>query len=68
MAQYVTKDGDVLDGICWRYYGYTAGSTETVLEANRGLEQYDAIFDAGIVIELPDIETPPVDDTVKLWS
>ena len=65
---YRTKDGDVLDKICWKYYGYTDGSVETVLQANRGLEQYDAVFDAGVVIELPEIETPPTDDTVKLWS
>ena len=65
---YKTKDGDVLDKICWRYYGYSDGSVETVLEANRGLEQYDPIFNAGIIIELPEIETPPTDDTVKLWS
>nr|BDD44091.1 hypothetical protein 1 [Kangiellaceae bacterium] len=66
--QYRTKDGDVLDNICWQYYGYTTGSTEIVLEANRKLEQYDAVFAAGIIIELPEIETPETEDTIKLWS
>lgn len=65
---YRTKDDDVLDKICYNYYGYTSTSTEIVLQANRTLEQYDAVLQAGIMIELPDIETPPTNDTVKLWS
>jgi phage tail protein X len=30
---YQTKDGDVLDAICWKYYGSTTGMVEKVLEA-----------------------------------
>lgn len=34
MDRYITKDGDMLDAICWRHYGRTRGVVEQVLEAN----------------------------------
>ncbi|WP_017127927.1 tail protein X, partial [Pseudomonas gingeri] len=32
-----TSDGDLLDTLCYRYYGHLNGSMEAVLEANQGL-------------------------------
>ena len=68
MITYVTKDGDVLDAICWKYYGSTSGTVEKVLEANRHLAELGAIFSAGVKIILPDLTLGTETESVKLWS
>jgi phage tail protein X len=68
MITYVTKDGDVLDAICWKYYGSTTGVVEKVLEANRHLAELGSIFAAGVKIILPDLTREEETESVKLWS
>jgi phage tail protein X len=68
MITYVTKDGDVLDAICWKYYGSTSGTVEKVLEANRHLAELGSIFAAGVKIILPDLSQEEETESVKLWS
>lgn len=68
MITYITKDGDVLDEICWKYYGQTSGSLEKVLEANRHLAELGAIFSAGVKITLPDLDQEEATESIKLWS
>ena len=68
MITYVTKDGDVLDAICWKYYGNTSGTVEKVLEANRHLAELGSIFVAGVKIILPDLTQEEETESVKLWS
>ena len=68
MITYVTKDGDVLDTICQKYYGSTSGMVEKVLEANRHLAELPAIFVAGIKIILPDLTLSEESESVQLWS
>ena len=68
MITYVTKDGDVLDAICWKYYGSTTGVVEKVLEANRHLAELGSIFAAGVKIILPDLSQEEETESVKLWS
>jgi phage tail protein X len=68
MITYVTKDGDVLDAICWKYYGSTTGVVEKVLEANRHLAELGSIFAAGVKIILPDLTQEEETESVKLWS
>ncbi len=68
MITYATKDGDVLDAICWKYYGSTTGVVEKVLEANRHLAELGAIFSAGVKIVLPDLTPEEETESVKLWS
>jgi phage tail protein X len=68
MITYVTKDGDVLDAICWKYYGSTSGTVEKVLEANRHLAELGSIFAAGVKIILPDLIQEEETESVKLWS
>ena len=68
MITYVTKDGDVLDAICWKYYGSTTGVVEKVLQANRHLAELGAIFSAGVKIVLPDLAQEEETESVKLWS
>lgn len=69
MAIYLTKDGDTLDYICWKFYGKEAGAVEYVLEANAGLSAFGPIYEAGMTIDLPDL--PPAEDTettLSLWD
>lgn len=68
MISYITKDGDVLDAICWKYYGSTSGTVEKVLEANRHLAELGSIFAAGVKIILPDLTLGTETESVKLWS
>lgn len=68
MITYITKDGDVLDAICFKYYGSTSGVVEKVLEANRHLAELGAVFAAGTKIVLPDLTPEEETETIKLWS
>lgn len=68
MASYTTKQGDTLDWICWKHYGRQSGAVEAVLEANPGLAGAGTVLAAGKVIVLPDLPSPGVRDTVKLWD
>jgi phage tail protein X len=65
---YRTKDGDMLDAICQRHYGRTAGVVESVLEANPGLADLGPVLDAGVVIVLPELPAPEPDEGVSLWD
>lgn len=68
MTNYITKQDDELDQICFYFYGYTNGSVEAVLEQNRDLARLLPILPAGVTIKLPDL-TPPASTTVlKVWS
>ncbi len=56
---YVTKQGDMWDGISKTVYGTEAGMTK-LLQANES-ERYTVIFPAGVVLTIPDYEPPKVD-------
>ncbi|EPF7426757.1 tail protein X [Klebsiella pneumoniae] len=60
--------GDTLDMICARYYGRTEGVVETVLQANPGLSELDVILPHGMQIDLPDVASSPVTETINLWE
>ena len=69
MAQiYRCKDGDMLDWICWKYYGRQAGAVEAVLEANSGLADRGPVYPAGLEITLPDLPASNETDVVRLWD
>lgn len=68
MAAYVTRDGDMLDWICWRHYGRSAGAVEAVLAANPGLADLGPVYAAGLTIALPDLPDAGEIETVRLWS
>lgn len=65
---YKTNYGDTLDYICWKHYGKTDGIVEKVLTLNRHLSALGAVFDAGILIELPEIPAPTGTQKIKLWQ
>ena len=68
MARYLTKDGDMLDAICAKHYGRTAGAVEAVLEANPGLAERGPELAAGVVVALPELAEPEQDEGVSLWD
>ncbi len=56
---YITIEGDVLDAICFRHYGFTDGGVmEAVLEANPHITGLGAELRAGIEITLIDYDRP----------
>ena len=69
MAQYLTKTGDTLDEIAYRYYGNTNNKVvEHILEVNFGISQYEALLPAGVLIELPEVKQSTETRKVKLWD
>ena len=42
-----TSDGDLLDTLCYQYYGHLNGCVEAVLDANQGLADEPQPFRAG---------------------
>lgn len=62
-----TSDGDVLDSLCYVYYGRLAGVVEAVLAANPGLADQPQPFASGVLIVLPDISVQS-QATVTLWE
>ena len=68
-ATYTTKMGDMVDLICFRYYGRHVGTAEVVLAANRGLAAHGEVLPAGLVIVLPDLPKQSAAKLpVKLWG
>ncbi len=66
MVTYTSKDGDILDWICWKHYGTTA-VIEKVLSANPTITDYE--LSAGTIVNLPHIES--IQDKrreIKLWD
>lgn len=69
MITYRTKQGDVLDLICFRHYGKSSGAVELVLNENRKLPEHGSIIAEGTLITLPDL--PSLEDETKqveLWD
>jgi len=67
-ARYFTKAGDMVDAICWRYYGKQADAVEKVLEANPALADLGPILPAGRIIVLPDVVVAAEPEQVRLWD
>lgn len=68
MHKYRTKEGDVLDAICAKYYGNEHGTTEAVLQANPNLCKLPVLLPAGLVITLPELQHTETTQTVNLWD
>lgn len=69
MTEYITRDGDSLDAICYQHYGQEHGTTEVVLEHNQGVCSYGALLPAGITLMLPELnKTTPEIEQVSLWD
>ena len=62
------QQGDTLDAICARYYGRTEWVFEAVLAANPGLAELGVVLPHGTLVELPDVQSSPVTETINLWE
>ncbi|WP_110970788.1 tail protein X [Pseudomonas huaxiensis] len=68
-TQLRTIQNDTVDALCWRHYGRTAGVVEAVLHANPGLADYGPQLPTGLLVTLPDLQTPaPTRAMVNLWD
>lgn len=65
---YLTKEGEMLDLICWKHYGFTDGVVELVLAENLGLAEYGSLLPAGFKIKLPVIQKPMQKSKLKVWE
>lgn len=65
---YVTKDGDMLDDICWKHYGRTSGAVEKVIEANPHLATAPLQLVANVSVTLPDIAKESEETLTNLWD
>ena len=67
--QYRTRQNEMLDAICYRYYGKTAEVVEHVLAANSHLADQGAILPEGLIIELPPLKLTSIrQPTLQLWD
>lgn len=71
-ATYRTRDGDMLDYICWKHYGHSTGSieqtVEQTLERNPGLASLGPVYHENILIILPEITKPVAAPTIRIWD
>lgn len=68
-AQLRTIQNDTVDALCYRHYGRTAGVVESVLLANPRLADHGPILPTGLLVTLPDLQTPaPTRAMVNLWD
>ncbi|MDR6233526.1 tail protein X [Pseudomonas oryzihabitans] len=68
-----TQQGDTLDLVCLRHYGYTRGVTEAALDYNPGLAEFGPVLPIGTPVTLPDVPTTAtagtaVQQPVNLWD
>lgn len=63
--EYRTKDGDVVDDICYRQYGRSDYALQ-VYELNPGLAEYGPRLPAGLIIQLPEISKPEAPELPKI--
>jgi phage tail protein X len=67
MKKIISKDGDILDALCWHHYG-RQDVVPAVLGANPHLAGLPPVLAAGVVIMLPDLPEPGTVSTVRIWS
>jgi phage tail protein X len=68
MITYRTKENDIIDWICWKYYGFTSGAVEEALQTNPFVAEYDDYLPEGLLVYLPEISKENSVKRVKLWD
>lgn len=63
-----TIQGDTVDLICLRYFGFTGGVTEQVMGLNPQLVNYDLVLPQLIDIKLPDSPKRQQYQVIQLWT
>ncbi|MEZ9525730.1 tail protein X [Enterovibrio norvegicus] len=64
---YRTREGDVLDAICFHHYGRESAVTD-VMNANPGLAEKGPILPSGLSITMPEVSAPVVKKGSSLWD
>jgi len=67
MKTYRTSQGDMLDAICKAELGSEV-HVPTVLDANPGLAALGPVYEAGVIILLPEVSEPVSTGLVRLWG
>jgi phage tail protein X len=65
---YITRQFDELDDICWRFYGRTQQTVESVLLVNPNLADLLPVLPEGLIILLPDLPQPETTETLRIWD
>ena len=63
-----SQQGDTLDLILFRHYGYTSGITEQVLNLNPGLAELGPILPTGTLINMPAAPTQAEQPLIQIWD
>lgn len=63
-----TLQGDTVDLICLRYFGFTGGVTEQVMTINPQLVGYSLTLPSGIDIQLPTAPERTQKQVIQLWT
>jgi len=67
MKKVRTKQGDVLDQIALKYLGSTSHVPE-IFAVNPGLAAVGPVYQAGLIIDLPEQTASNPERVVRLWS
>lgn len=66
---YITRDREMLDALCWRWYGAATGAmVPAVLAANSGLCLQPPILPAGLLIKIPARARIKTAAPMRLWD
>lgn len=65
---YTTKDGDMIDAVVYRHYGFVEGALERVMEANPHLWDRPVKLPALVEIVLPEQRSPDKERLTRLWD
>lgn len=68
MREIRALQGETVDRICQRHYGYTAGVTESVLQANPCLAEVGPVLPMGTKVLMPPVEERSTKTTIQLWD
>ncbi len=63
----MTRDGDMLDALCKAHLG-SEQMVSAVLDLNPGLAARGAVYEAGLVITLPEPRQAQLRGAVRLWG
>lgn len=64
----MTQQGDTVDLICLRYFGFTSGVTEQVMTLNPQLHNYDLVLPKEVDIQLPSAPKRSQKQVIQLWT
>lgn len=67
--KYISREGDTVDLIAWRYYGrQDARVVEQLLAANPHLAGHGPVLPGGAELVLPEIQASTQSQGLRLWD